>query len=195
MQAVITRPGHYSATRTCTRPLRWTPGPLGAASAPGMPTASPRGRKLVASMGERVRLSRPLDFLVVADHSDGMGFFPQMMAGDPTILADPMGRKWYNMIREGKGADAAFDIISNFSKGTFPLAIAPLPGTPAYRKAWRDNIAAADEANEPHRFTAFIGYEWTSNTGGNNLHRNVIFRDDGSKARLVEPLIAPEAAG
>jgi hypothetical protein len=131
----------------------------------------------------------------VADHSDGLGFFPQLLAGDPTILADAKGRKWYNMIREGKGADAAIDIVSTFSQGAFPRAIAPLPGTAAYRKAWRDIIAAADEANEPHRFSAFIGYEWTSNTGGNNLHRNVIFRDDRSRARLVEPLITMKPLG
>ena len=154
-----------------------------------------KGEEVVASMGEHVRLSRPLDFLVVTDHSDGLGFFPLLLAGDPKILADPQGRKWYNMIQEGKGADAAFDIVASFSNETFPKALLPAPGTPLYRDAWRLNIAAADEANEPHHFTAFIGYEWTSNTGGNNLHRNVIFRDNGAKAALTEPLITIKPLG
>ncbi len=57
----------------------------------------------------------------------------------------------------------------------------------AYRNAWQETIAAAEAYNEPGRFTAFIGYEWTSNTGGNNLHRNIIFRDNADKASQVEP--------
>jgi hypothetical protein len=57
-----------------------------------------RGEEVVASSGQPVRLSRPLDFLVVADHSDNMGFFPALFAGDPSILANETGRKWYDMI-------------------------------------------------------------------------------------------------
>jgi hypothetical protein len=146
-----------------------------------------KGQEVTASSGQRAKLSRPLDFLVVADHSDNMGFFPDLLAGKPELLADPTGRRWYDMVQSGKGADAAIEIVKAFSQGTFPKALLYLPGTSAYRSAWRETIKAADEADQPGRFTAFIGFEWTSNTGGNNLHRNVIFRENGDKARLVEP--------
>lgn len=146
-----------------------------------------RGEQMTASSGQPVKLSRPLDFLVVADHSDNMGFFPDLFAGKPEVLADPTGRQWYDLVQSGRGAEAALQIIGAFSQGTFPKDLMYSPGTRAYRGAWQETIAAAEQYNEPGRFTAFIGYEWTSNTGGNNLHRNVIFRDNGDRASQVEP--------
>ena len=154
-----------------------------------------KGHEITASSGQRAKLSRPLDFLVVSDHSDNMGFFPQLFAGKPEMLADQTGRRWYDMIQTGKGANAALEIIGSFSQGTFPKALSSLPGTPAYRSAWQETIKAAEEANDPGRFTAFIGYEWTSNTGGNNLHRNVIFRDGAMRASLVEPFTTQRPLG
>jgi hypothetical protein len=145
-----------------------------------------RGEEITASTGQPAKLSRPLDFLVVTDHSDGFGFFPQLMSGDPELLATPQGRKWYDQIKSGHGAEAAMDIIVSFSNNKLPKGF-PIPGTRAYRSAWQEVIAAADAFNDPGRFTAFIGYEWTSNTGGNNLHRNILFRENGAKASLVEP--------
>ncbi len=146
-----------------------------------------RGEEVTASSGQPAKLSRPLDFLVVADHSDNMGFFPDLFAGKPEVLSDPTGRKWYDMIKAGNGAEAAMEIIVAFSQGTFPKTLMYLPGSRAYKGAWQETIAAAEHYNDPGRFTAFIGYEWTSNTGGNNLHRNIVFRDNGDKASQVEP--------
>jgi hypothetical protein len=145
-----------------------------------------RGEEITSNTGQPVKLSRPLDFLVVADHSDGMGFFPLLMSGDPTLLATEQGRRWHDEIKGGQGAKAAIDIIMSFGQGKLPKGF-PLPGTKAYRSAWLETIKAAEAYNDPGRFTAFIGFEWTSNTGGNNLHRNVIFRENGDKASLVEP--------
>ena len=83
--------------------------------------------------------------------------------------------------------EAFGELLTAFTAGTVPDALRYEPGTPAYRSVWQRIITAADAANEPGRFTAFIGYEWTSNTAGNNLHRNVIFRDGGDRAALMEP--------
>ena len=146
-----------------------------------------RGEQVTSSSGQPVKLSRPLDFLVVADHSDNMGFFPDLLAGKPEVLADPTGKKWYDLVQSGKGAEAAIEIIVAFSHNKFPDDLMYFPGTSAYKNAWQKTIEAAEEFNDPGRFTAFIGYEWTSNTDGNNLHRNVIFRDNGDKASQVVP--------
>jgi hypothetical protein len=154
-----------------------------------------KGEELMASSGQPVKLSRPLDFMVVTDHSDGFGFFPLLFGADPTLMAYPQGQRWYDMIQSGKGGEAAIEIIVSFSQGKMADGLLPVPGTPAYRSAWRETIKAADEANDPGRFTAFIGYEWTSNTGGNNLHRNVIFRDGGDKASRVEPYTTQKPLG
>jgi hypothetical protein len=66
-----------------------------------------KGEQVVASSGQPVKLSRPLDFLVVTDHSDNMGFITDLFAGKPELLADPTGRRWYDMIQSGNGAQAA----------------------------------------------------------------------------------------
>lgn len=152
-----------------------------------------KGEEVMASSGQLVKLSRPLDFLVVTDHSDNMGFFNDLLAGKPDIVADPKGRRWYDMIQSGQGAAAAIELITAFGAGELTGPLLYSPDSAPYRSAWQETIDAAEEANDPGRFTAVIGYEWTSNTSGNNLHRNVIFRDNGDLARQIVPftVLAP----
>ncbi len=156
-----------------------------------------KGEEVVSSTGQPVRLSRPLDFLVVADHSDNMGFFPKLQAGAPYVMADEKGRRWHELIKAGgqEGVKAAAEIIGAFSQGKFPKTLESLPGTSIYRSTWDDTINAAEEANDPGHFTAFIGYEWTSLVKGNNLHRVVMYRDNADRARLMEPYTASPPIG
>jgi hypothetical protein len=167
--------------------LSFDAGAAGARVSPREAYRFARGEEVMASSGQPAKLSRPLDFLVVADHSDNMGFVTDLFAGKPNILADPLGRKWYDMIQAGNAGDAALELVGTFSQGKFPKALTYLPGTPGYRSTWQQIVKAAEEANEPGRFTAFIGFEWTSLDKGNNLHRNVIFRDGSDKALRIEP--------
>jgi hypothetical protein len=147
-----------------------------------------RGEEIDSTTAGRVRLARPLDFLVIADHSDNMGFFPDLFAANPAIMEDPKGKEWYDMIQAGEGMAVALEIIDSFSRGTFPDKLMYWPDGPMYRSAWDKTIAAAEEYNEPGRFTAFIGYEWTSQVPpGQNLHRVVIYKDGADKARQTVP--------
>lgn len=154
-----------------------------------------RGEQVTASSGQPVKLARPLDFLVVADHSDGYGLFPLLVSGAPSVMADEQGRKLHEMIRNGQGAQAAIELITSFSNGTLSKQLLPVPGSEAFRNAWQESVSAAEAYNEPGRFTALLGYEWTSNTGANNLHRNVIFRDNGDKVAQIEPFTTLKPLG
>ena len=102
------------------------------------------GEEVTSSTGLQVKLSRALDFLVVADHSDNMGFFPRLYSGDPDMLKDPTGKKWYDMVRAGgqQGVQAAIEIIEGFSQGTFPTALDSRPGDPGFQSAWEETMEA-----------------------------------------------------
>ncbi|NNJ98042.1 MAG: DUF3604 domain-containing protein [Gammaproteobacteria bacterium] len=156
-----------------------------------------RGDEIVSSTGIPAKLSRPLDWLMVSDHSDNMGFFPDLLAGEQKLLADPQGREWYDRIQAGEGVDVALDIISLFSQGKFPESLMYSPDTMAYKTAWQETIKTAEEYNDPGKFTTFIGFEWTSLVKGSNLHRVVMYRDGADKASqmlaytTVPPLGSP----
>jgi hypothetical protein len=141
-----------------------------------------RGNEVVSSNGTPARLSRPLDWLVIADHSDNMGLFPDLLAGKQHILADPTGKDWYERVKSGDGVSVALEIISRFSQGDFPEALTYTPDSTAYKSVWQETINAAEKYNDPGNFTAFIGFEWTSLVKGANMHRVVIYRDNADKA-------------
>jgi hypothetical protein len=143
-----------------------------------------RGEEVVATAGMKARLGRPLDWVVVSDHAEMYGLMPQLLKGDPEILATEKGKRWYDML---SGADpdttfkAAMEIVDSLSKKE-----PPIKSDKAVRSAWQQYTTLADRYNEPGRFTALIGYEWTA-IGGYNLHRNVIFRGDASVANRTVP--------
>lgn len=143
-----------------------------------------RGEEVVTSTGERAKLSRPLDFLVVSDHSEMYGLMPQLLKGDPAILATPKGKEWFDLIRQG--GDGAFKAITEIVQA-LSQDDPPIDNPQAILSAWQLNNAAAEKYNEPGRFTAFIGFEWTSMPKGNNLHRVVVFRDGEDKANRTLP--------
>ena len=158
-----------------------------------------RGEEIKSSSGLAVKLGRPLDWLVVADHSDMMGLATDLQNGSPNILAMPEGRKWHEGFKQGGQAasKAAFELITGFAQMKLPEQLLKdyAPGSPVSDNVWHRIIDAAEKYNEPGKFTALIGYEWTSVPKGMNLHRNVILRDGAERAKQVVPLTTQPPLG
>ncbi len=158
-----------------------------------------RGEEVVASSGQPVRLSRPLDWLVVADHSDGMGLISDIAAGKPDLLEFEQAARWGAGMRAGGDAavEAALDLVKHLSQGTLDPDMMALysPGSKLYKNLWEKVIDDAEMFNDPGRFTSFIGFEWTSMVQGNNMHRVVIMRDGAVRARQVVPYTTAAPVG
>jgi hypothetical protein len=150
-----------------------------------------RGEEITTTTGQRAQLARPLDWIAVTDHSDGMGYTDDALAGSPFVTNYEQGARWSKGFRAGGQAavEATLDMIKTFAQGKMdPEMMANYsPGSRRYGTIWDRVINNADKYNDPGRFTAFIAYEWTSLVKGGNMHRNVIFRDGGDRARQVVP--------
>jgi hypothetical protein len=143
-----------------------------------------RGETVISTTGIPARLRRPYDFLLVSDHSDYMGLPLALQNGDPALLADPVGKKWYDEYHAK--SEAGFALFVQMAKDM--MTHKPSLRIPALQQgAWQRAVAAAEKYNDPGHFSALIGFEWSSAPGGDNLHRIVLFRDGGGKASEVQP--------
>lgn len=138
-----------------------------------------RGDTVTASNGMAVKLQRPLDFLVVADHAEGMGIAYALQAGDPAFPTSEVGmsfRDAYARYVESKETDKT---LSSMLWGQ--------QIDPEYRHTlWQRAVAMAEKYNNPGRFTTFAGFEWSA-AGLLNLHRAVIFKDEADKTARIIP--------
>lgn len=167
-----------------------------------------RGETVTSQNGLQARLSRPLDFLLVSDHSEFLGIFPKVFSGSDDIVNTPLGKRWTSYIQQNKVNNVLMEFgVLSMGKDHLEHTLQQLDAMPeidldadtlrdesqseipaTVRQSIWDNVGAvADQFNEPGRFTAFIGYEWTSMPGGNNLHRNVLFRDSAERTSKVLP--------
>jgi len=149
------------------------------------------GEEVITSSGQPGRLARPLDWLAITDHSDGMGFTDDALAASPLVTNYEQGARWSRGFKAGgqEAVDATLDMIQTFSQGKMdPEMFANYsPGARRFSTLWDEVINNAERYNDPGRFTAFIAFEWTSLVKGGNMHRNVIFRDGEDRARQVVP--------
>jgi hypothetical protein len=147
-----------------------------------------RGEEVTSSTGQRARLSRPLDFMVVADHAEMMGILGEIKVGNPALMSDPDLKRWNQMLQGGgtQAMQVYYEIVASAGGSGKPLPAA-FTSVEITRSIWEKNVKAAEKYNDPGKFTALIGYEWSSQSKGNNLHRVVVFRDGGERVSQVLP--------
>jgi hypothetical protein len=143
-----------------------------------------RGEKVISNTGQPVQLIRPLDFLVITDHAEMMGLAPAIRESDPALLADAWGRWVHERFNSGEeGRMEAFqDIIARGVTGENPFESDEL-----VRTIWNEFVHIADQYDQPGRFTAMTGFEWTSTPDGDNLHRVVVFADGAERTSQTVP--------
>src|SRR5262245_24315579 len=120
-----------------------------------------RGEEITTSTGQRAKLSRPMDWVVISDHAEAYGGIVELLQGNPTLLADPTLKRWRDMILAGgkEAYEAAWEIIRANSENKVPR---PWRDRAVIGSAWEQHVKITEKYNEPGRFSAFHGYEWTS---------------------------------
>ena len=145
-----------------------------------------RGQELTAHNGMRVRLRRPLDFLVVSDHASFLGGYYRFFKGDPLVVNTDVGRRWAGYEHPGQ-------LLGDFAGSiNEPEKYTALPEK-TIKAIWQDVAETSDRNNMPAQFTALTGYEWTSAIDGNNLHRVLIFKDGADIAGQMRPFSANDS--
>lgn len=173
---------------------------LGARLSPEDALRFASGEEVTSSTGVKAKLARPLDFLVIADHGEGMiatkaayqGGARALYDAPRNTISDPTLLRWHDLMhRDTKSSvQATGEMITAARQGKLPAGYADLAkaGERINQNLWKGLITAVENYNAPGRFTTLHGFEYTLVEGGNNLHRNVIFRDGADKVSTIAPL-------
>lgn len=133
------------------------------------------------------QLSQPLDFVVVSDHAEALGSIPRLYDNDPIFAETKTGKLFLKLAPDqteeqlilvyGLMAQAGSGIENEYGLTGEDLYNDMHAGNKR-RSTWEEQLATVESHNEPGKFTAFIGWEWSSQPSGGNMHR-VVFTPQG----------------
>ena len=149
-----------------------------------------RGDEVTSSTGQTAKLDRPLDFLVIADHSDGLGATRRLYDAPRLLIRDETLLRWHDMMHESPEQSqlAIAELITAAANNDLPEALSdPEQNEENTRDIWGTHLDTLDRFNVPGEFTALAGFEYTLMPDGNNLHRVVMFRDGSDKTKQTIP--------
>lgn len=132
----------------------------------------------VSVNGREYKRQRPLDFVAVTDHSEYMG----EMYSTIYEAAPGHNHKLLKELRELQDLEERqnwfIKYVVSSNRSNVPQHPPFFAGQETLASAWKLNVKAANEYNDPGKFTTLIAYEWSAAPNGGNLHRNIIFRGD-----------------
>ena len=149
-----------------------------------------RGEEVTSTIGIKAKLERPLDFLVITDHSDGLAVMKKIYEAPGILIRDPTIKRWHDMLHKGpdESMQVAKELIDGFSQHKLPAVMMDKQkGQENMRSVWDAHLDTIDRYNEPGKFSALAGFEYTLMPNGDNLHRNVVFRDGKDKVGKILP--------
>jgi hypothetical protein len=152
--------------------------------AKGLPVIHPYHRA-------RIQITTPLDFLVVSDHGEFMGVIPRILQNDPLVANTETGKRYRQMFADGKSIEVFGELIAQVNKIVPPNP--ELYNEEVSRSVWGEIMATADKHNEPGKFTAFMGWEWSSTPQGANLHRVIVMKEGKEKGEQFIPYTSLES--
>lgn len=158
----------------------------------------------------RVRIKTPLDFLVIADHAEFYGgirdIYNEGIQNPDANLIERLAywyneRKIRNAIDDGRGPEyfasvlpVADDPVAAAARwGEVASAGTPPGAEISAKNAWDSLRSTAERHNDPGRFSAFLGWEWSTVPGGANLHRVVMTDASSEVAGQFMPFSSAES--
>ena len=139
-----------------------------------------RGETVTSHLGWKIKLVRPLDFIVLADHAENLGLADFIDRSDPICVANEVCKRWHDMVESGDGYDAFMEWLRADDRDQ-------INEPRMMQSAWARVVENADKYYLPGTFSTFHGFEWTSMPNGNNMHRVVIFRDGADRVSQILP--------
>ncbi len=156
-----------------------------------------KGEQVTSTKGVEAQLSQPLDFIVIADHAAALGATKALYnAPRIALLGDEFLLRWYDMMHESEEGSlrVTAELIDGAANGTLPDNFTDQEAqAERVGELWTEHGNIIERYNEPGKFTAFMGFEYTPMPGGDNLHRVVMFRDNAEKATQVIPFSSQQS--
>ena len=155
-----------------------------------------KGAEVTVAGGESIRLSKPLDFVALTDHSESYHLYDLCVEGKGPVSRSDTCLTY----KQGDPELAAYFATPGGPRGPWVCPEGPEACVAAAARVWQLVRQLADRENDPGRFTAFIGYEYSGSLrkpgiGSGHLHRNVIFRGSAVPDRALSALDAPLSTG